>query len=145
MAIQSFKRNQNLIDHLNSLIIYCKLRQLDKMDYNHLNSEQAEASRELIKKFIHKLLMYVNSNKGKGMLGVDSRLRTFVRRFEEAKGRKHQFTSKLFKDSPEQVIDILDNLNSSEGLDALIISLTELRTIVQSHISGDLKELIKGL
>lgn len=144
MAIQSFKRNQSLIDHLNSLLVYYKLKKLGKADQQQVDMESIKASKELVKDFISKILSYSNNHQGKGILGVDSRLRIFVRRFEDAKTRKHQFKSLLFKDTPEKVIVLLDDENGSEDLKVIINALSELRTMVEAHNHVDLKELIEG-
>lgn len=144
LAIQSFKRNQSLIDHLNKLLIFYKLNILDSSD--EVEQLNIEKSKEIIESFLKKILDFTASSKSKeAILGIDSRLRSFVRSFEDAKNRKWQFKSRLFKESPYDILKLMENPKSKEDLEAIVSSLSDLRTIVETHNSVDLKELIEGI
>lgn len=144
LAIQSFKRNQSLIDHLNKLLIFYKLNILDSSD--EVEQLNIEKSKEIIESFLKKILDFTASSKSKeAILGIDSRLRSFVRSFEDAKNRKRQFKSRLFKESPYDILKLMENPKSKEDLGAIVSSLSDLRTIVETHNSVDLKELIEGI
>ena len=144
LAIQSFKRNQGLIDHLNKLLVYYKLKILGRNE--EIKQYDIEDSKTTIESFLKKILDFTSPSKNKeAILGVDSRLRSFVRSFEDAKNRKRQFKSKLFKESPYEILSLMENPQSKEDLESIVNSLSDLRTIVETHNSVDLKELIEGI
>ena len=144
LTIQSFKRNQGLIDHLNKLLVYYKLKILGRNE--ELKQYDIDDSKTTIELFLKKILDFTsNSKNNKAILGVDSRLRSFVRRFEDAKNRKRQFKSKLFKESPYEILSLMENPQSKEDFETIVNSLSDLRTIIESHNSEDLKDLIEGI
>lgn len=144
LTIQSFKRNQGLIDHLNKLLVYYKLRILGNDE--ELKKYDIDESKSTIELFLKRILDFTSSSANKeAILGVDSRLRTFVRSFEDAKTRKRQFKSKLFKESPYEILSLMENPQSIEDIESIVSSLSDLRTIVETHNSIDLKELIEGI
>lgn len=133
-----------MIDHLNKLLIFYKLNILDSSD--EVEQLNIEKSKEIIESFLKKILDFTASSKSKeAILGIDSRLRSFVRSFEDAKNRKWQFKSRLFKESPYDILKLMENPKSKEDLEAIVSSLSDLRTIVETHNSVDLKELIEGI
>jgi hypothetical protein len=144
LSIQSFKRNQGLIDHLNKLLVYYKLKILESSD--EVKQQDIDESKTVIESFLKKILDFTaNSTNREAILGVDSRLRSFVRSFEDAKSRKRQFKSRLFKESPYEILELLKNPYSKDELEIIVNSLTDLRTIVETHNSVDLKELIESI
>jgi hypothetical protein len=144
LAIQSFKRNQDLIDHLNKLIVFYKLTKINKQE--EFQQSDIELSKTTVASFLKRILDFTEKGENReAMMGVDSRLRSFVRSFEDAKIRRRQFRSKLFKDSPYHFISTLNNPKSKEDLDDIIGSLSELRSIIEIHNNLDLKELLEGI
>ena len=59
LAIQSFKRNQILIDHLNKLLIFHKLNMLDSSD--EIEQLDIEKSKIFIESFLKKILDFTTS------------------------------------------------------------------------------------
>jgi len=106
--------------------------------------EIKEAEQE-IKLFLEKLSGLVKSledKKGDPLTGTDYRLRNLARNFVDAKSKRRMYKSILFKTSPEPVLDMLQNNNISENL---IDSLTELRRLLEEHISTDSSKIFGHL
>jgi len=145
LTIQSFKRNQTLIDHVNKLLIHYKLLLVKKS--HELVQNNIEESQNFLREFLNSILQFTqkpDSDK-EAILGTDSRLRSFIRSFEVAKNKKRQFKSKLFKSDPFEIVNLIGNSKTEEEYNQLINALTELRTIVETHNTADLKELIEGI
>ena len=144
LTIQSFKRNQSLIDHLNKLLVNYKLDLIGEKGYE--KPAELNEAKVIIKTFLEKILNFTNQTvDDKALLGIDSRLRSFVRSFQEAKTRKKQFKSELFKENPGEILKLIDNPESDSDLQTLINSFAELRTIIETHSSTDLKELLESI
>jgi len=98
LSVQSFQRNQSLLEALNNYLIHIKLT----------------------------------------AKGLDSK---FQPEIIEAKGKKSRFTSVLFRQNPECVIEMLESENT-DSTKELIKSLTELGNLIEDHLSTDTKEVI---
>ena len=75
------------------------------------------------------------------LVGLDTRFKSLVNQFNEAKGKKSRFTSVLFRQNPECVIEMLESRNT-DSQNELIKSLTELGNLIEDHLSTDTKEVI---
>ena len=143
LTVQSFQRNQNLLDLINKLLIHFKL---EMEGYNSMFSEkEIQEAEQKIKLFLEKLTRLVKSledNKGEPLTGTDYRLRNLARNFVDAKSKRRKYKSVLFKSSPQPVLEMLQNNERGENL---IDSLTELRTLVEEHISADSSEIFGHL
>lgn len=143
LTVQSFQRNQNLLDLINMLLIHFKLEMEGHNSmFNEVEIQEAE---QKIKLFLEKLTRLVKSledNKGEPLTGTDYRLRNLARDFVDAKNKGRKYKSVLFKASPLPVLEMLQNNERSENL---IDSLTELRTLVEEHISADSSEIFGHL
>jgi hypothetical protein len=141
LSIQSFQRSQNLLDIINRYLIHLKLSAKGIDDKQ--TKEEIKDAENKIKLFIEKLdnLVKIESKKTDPLTGLDIRYRKLIRNFVEAKSKKSRFKSSLFKGSPNKVLELIIS-NNSEDKKELINSLTELRTLLEDHISVDLKELI---
>ena len=143
LTVQSFQRNQSLLDLINKLLIHFKLK-MEGHDSMFSKDEINEAEQK-IRLFLEKLTQLVKSledNKGEPLTGTDFRLRSLARNFVDAKGKRRKYKSILFKKSPQLVLEMLQNNQNSENL---IDSLTELRTLVEEHISADSSEIFGHL
>jgi hypothetical protein len=144
LAMQSFERNQGLLERINKLLIHLKLSRKgidDKMGQAEIND-----AKDLIVKFLTKLDTLVISieQTSDPLTGIDLRYRNLVRKYVEAKGRKTKFKSTLFKNSPKKVLDLM-NSNDSEDIVKLIDSLAEFRSLLEDHAVVDTRELIGDL
>lgn len=143
LTVQSFQRNQNLLDLINKLLIHFKL---EMEGHNSMFSEkEIQEAEQKIKLFLEKLTRLVKSledNKGEPLTGTDYRLRNLARNFVDAKSKRRKYKSVLFKSSPQPVLEMLQNNERGENL---IDSLTELRTLVEEHISADSSEIFGHL
>ncbi len=143
LTVQSFQRNQNLLELINNLLIHFKL-EMDGHDSSFSEEEIKEAEKK-IKAFLEKLTSLVKSledKKGEPLTGTDYRLRNLARNFVDAKSKRKKYKSVLFKASPEPVLEMLQNNVRDKNL---IDSLTELRTLVEEHISADSSEIFGQL
>ncbi len=143
LTVQSFQRNQSLLDLINKLLIHFKLeKEGHQSTFGDIEIREAEQS---IKRFLEKITLLVKSleeNKGEALTGTDYRLRSLARNFVDAKTKKRKYKSVLFKVSPEPVLQMLE---ANERSDKLISSLSELRTLLEEHISADSTEIFGHL
>ncbi len=140
LAFQSFETNQAILGLINKLIIYIKLKSR-KIDAKISNEEINYAKGKLIV-FLSKLdISLENRLQSNILFGIDERNRMLVRNFLEAKSKTRKFKSPLFKKSPSEVIKLLEKQNFFKE-ESLVESLSELRTLIEEHLTVDLKELI---
>lgn len=135
LTVQSFQRDQNLLDQINKLLIHIKL-QAEGIG-SSFSDEQIKEALKLVENFLMKLSFLVKSledKKGEALMGTDYRLRNLARNFVDAKGKRRKYKSLLFKASPEPVLEMLRKDDRSQSL---IDSLSELRTLIEEHISID--------
>lgn len=141
LSIQSFQRSQNLLDIINKYLIHLKLS--SKGIDDKVSKDEISTAKETVENFLKKLDVLVNieAKKTDPLTGLDIRYRRLIRNFVEAKSKRSRFKSTLFKSSPGRVLELV-NSTKLEDKKELINSLTELRTLLEDHISVDLKELI---
>jgi hypothetical protein len=141
LSFQSFETNQAVLGLINKLIIYIKLEN-QNID-SKIGIEEYNASEEKLIRFLEKLNESLLENKSSAnlVLGMDERNRTLVKNFLEAKSRSQKYKSILFKKSPLDVVQLLRN-PTRENRQSLLDSLAELRSLIEEHISFDIKELI---
>lgn len=141
LAIQSFERNQGLLDNINKLLIHLKLSQKGIDD--NMDQDEISFAKSLITSFFGKLSTLVNEaeDASNPLTGIDMRYRSLVRKYVDAKGKKKQFKSALFKNSPQQVL-LLMNSSESSDITKLIESLSEFRSLLEDHGIVDTRELI---
>lgn len=144
LSVQSFQRNQSLLEALNNYLIHIKLtaKGLD----SKFQPEIIAAAKESILSFLKQLNEVVSQNEKDGssitrLVGLDTRFKSLVNQFNEAKGKKSRFTSVLFRQNPECVIEMLESRNT-DSQNELIKSLTELGNLIEDHLSTDTKEVI---
>ena len=98
--------------------------------------------REKLIAFLNKLDTALENRVQSNILfGMDERNRMLVRNFLEAKSKTKKFKSPLFKKSPSEVIKLLEKQFFYKE-ESLIGSLSELRTLIEEHLTVDIKELI---
>ncbi|RZJ92131.1 MAG: hypothetical protein EOO20_02880 [Chryseobacterium sp.] len=143
LAFQSFERNQGILEAINKLLIHLKLEQKGL----EIKTDIAEANqaRLFIQEFLSKLGSLVANEQNFGSLaGIDMRYRSLVRKYMEAKGKRRQFKSLLFRSSPNEILSLLQ-ADGKAGNDELISSLTEFRKLLSDHGFSDLRELIGNI
>lgn len=144
LSVQSFQRNQGLLEALNNYIIYLKLKA--KGVDGKFKSEKIQEAKDTILAFLNRLNKVVPNNEKTEtsptrLLGLDSRFKTLVRQFTEAKGKTSRYKSILFRQDPTIVIEFINNDTTSNSK-KLIESLTELGNLIEDHISIDTKEVL---
>ena len=144
LAIQSFERNQGLMECVNKLLIHLKLSAKGIDDQLPIN--ELAGAKTLVTAFLVKLSGLVGSieNTADPLTGIDLRYRNLVRKYVEAKSRRQQFKSALFRNSPQKVLDLMDSEKPEDRL-KLIDSLTEFRSLLEDHGLADVRELMGGL
>ena len=161
LSVQSFQRNQGLLEALNNFLIYLKLK--SKGLDSKFKAEKIEEAKATILLFLKQLNDVVSEKAtillflkqlndvvsednnmeapSTRLLGLDTRFKSLVSQFNEAKGKKRRFKSVLFRQNPTPVIQMLnkDEIGSSKEL---IDSLTELGNLIEDHLSTDTREVI---
>ncbi|MCB9041183.1 MAG: hypothetical protein H6557_31555 [Lewinellaceae bacterium] len=144
LSVQSFQRNQGLLEALNNFLIYLKLK--SKGLDSKFKAEKIEEAKATILLFLKQLNDVVSEDNNMEapstrLLGLDTRFKSLVSQFNEAKGKKRRFKSVLFRQNPTPVIQMLnkDEIGSSKEL---IDSLTELGNLIEDHLSTDTREVI---
>lgn len=141
LTIQSFEKNQNLLELINKLLIHFKLTEKGLDD--KMSAEEIEESKTALTNFLKKLNLQIHGiESGSDTLtGIDQRSRKLIRNFMEARSRGTKFKSDLFKSSPSRVLEMMNSTNKDEKA-ALIGSLTELRGLLEEHVVLDAQDLI---
>lgn len=144
LAFQSFERNQGLQDAINKLLIHLKLSAKGVDD--RLTAAEVSEAREMIIAFLLKLNALVGDlgHDMHALMGIDLRYRSLVKKYMEAKGKKQQFRSVLFRVSPDKMLELLRAEGLGDQKD-LIESLTEFRTLMEDHGLKDVRTLMGGL
>jgi hypothetical protein len=141
LAIQSFQRNQDLLNAINTLSIRTKLGSGGHTDEDRTETAQA---RETLASFLKNLAQVVDQaeqTESGPLLGVDPRLRQLAGDFSRAR-QGARFRSRLFQ---EPLSDTVDSLTSTEPTDrqALVESLSELRTLIEEHVQTDVVQILE--
>jgi hypothetical protein len=141
LTIQSFERNQNLLELINKLLIHFKLT--EKGIDDKLTSEEVDESKKALTTFLKNLSSLAMSveKESDALTGVDVRFRKLVRNFMEARNRGVKFKSALYMNSPSKVLEFLNSTDKTER-SQLIDGLTELRGLLEDHVASDARDLI---
>lgn len=141
LTIQSFEKNQNLLELLNKLLIHFKLTEKGLDD--KMSVEEIEESKKALTNFLKKLNLQIHGMETgmETLTGIDLRSRKLIRNFMEARRGGTKFKSDLFKSSPSKVLEMMNSTNKEEKTD-LISSLTELRGLLEEHVALDAQDLI---
>lgn len=141
LSIQSFQRNQELVNDINRLLIYYKL--LDSGIDDRISEDEIKNSKISISDFlvrVNELIPKFQTKSSEPFFGVDYRMKELAQSFAEAKG-SNKYKSILFKEN----IDKLKNIFSSQdpvNKEDVILSLSELRNLLEDQISIDSKEIL---
>lgn len=141
LTIQSFERNQNLLELINKLLIHFKLA--EKGIDDKLTSDEVDESKKALTTFLKSLSSMAMSveKESDALTGVDVRLRKLVRNFMDARNRGLKFKSALYMNSPSKVLEFLNSTDKTERAQ-LIDGLTELRGLLEDHVASDTRDLI---
>ncbi len=142
LAIQSFQRSQVLLAAINTLSIHTKLRLAGASDEER--AEAAVKAREKLASFLEafeKIVQQAEQADGEALLGIDPRLQQLARSFVTAKRDKNRFHSALFTQSPSETVGLLASADEKDQ-QALVESLTDLRTLVEEHIYTDTHQIL---
>ncbi|MCB0539285.1 MAG: hypothetical protein KDE33_17345, partial [Bacteroidetes bacterium] len=96
LSVQSFQRNQGLLEALNNFLIYLKLK--SKGLDSKFKAEKIEEAKATILLFLKQLNDVVSEDNNMEapstrLLGLDTRFKSLVSQFNEAKGKKRRFKS----------------------------------------------------
>jgi hypothetical protein len=145
LSIQSFQRNQSLLDYINKVVIYLKL--VGKNIDSKISIEEVTHAKGVIEKFLTKLnglVVSVENDVNEPLTGVDLKLRSFAKSFVDARSRRTKFKSPLFVSDIEYIKNLLSS-NGVENKQALIDSLNDLKLLLDEQISLDTKEIISEI
>lgn len=145
LSIQSFQRNQSLLDYISKVVIYLKLtgKNLD----SKISIEEVNHAKGIIAKFLTKLnglVISVENDANDPLTGVDLKLRSFAKSFVDARSRRTKFKSPLFVGNIEHIQTLL-NSDAEENRAALIDSLNDLKLLLDEQVSLDTKEIISEI
>jgi hypothetical protein len=143
LAIQSFQRSQDLLAAINTLSIHTKLRLSGVADEER--AEAAAEARGKLASFLEDFTKIVNQAEqaeGGILLGIDPRLQQLARSFVTAKRNRNRFHSTLFTRSPSETAGLLTSTDE-EDQQALVESLTDLRTLVEEHMHTDTARILE--
>jgi hypothetical protein len=142
LAIQSFQRSQDLLAAINTLSIHTKLRLSGVADEER--AEAAATARHKLASFLEafeKIVQQAEQAEGGVLLGIDPRLQQLVNSFVAAKHDGRRFHSRLFTQSPSEAVGLLAS-TEEEDQQALVECLTDLRILVEEHISTDTHQIL---
>lgn len=141
LTAQSFERNQTLLEAINKLIIHLNLSAKGIDD--RMEEVEIRSAYDIVRSFLKKLETVSNDaekSRHEPIIGLDDRDRRLVRNYVEAKSRTVKYKSPLFRQSPADVLAVLDG-DRPEDKKALIASLLELTSLLEEHLALDTKEL----
>lgn len=144
LAIQSFRRDQDLLAAINTLSIHTKLKLAGIADEER--AEAVAAARETLASFLEafeEIVRQAGQAEGGALLGIDPRLRQLARSFVAAKRDRRRFRSTLFTQSPSEVVDLLGSADKKDQ-QALVECLRDLRILVEEHIHTDAHRILTG-
>ncbi len=145
LDIKSFHRNQKLLDSINLILIHLKL--LSTNIHSRVEDDKINLAIQYLVSFLDQLenlVIKVEKRDEDPLIGADIRLRTFAKCFVEAKGRKTKFRSSLFQSSIPLIQGMIQN-DLRENSSEIILSLTELRILLEEQISIDSKSIISEI
>ena len=143
LAIQSFQRSQDLLVAINTLSIHTKLKLSGLADEER--AEAASEARGKLASFLEafeKIVQQAERAEGGILLGIDPRLQQLARSFVAAKRDRNRFHSTLFTQSPSETVSLLASADEKDQ-QALVESLTDLRTLVEEHVQVDAARILE--
>ena len=142
LTIQSFQQSQDLLDAINTLSIHLKLKLAGIKDAESEGAlTEARGKLSVFVRFIDKVFDRFAQVEYEPLTGMDPRQRQLIRSFASAKRNKKKYRSDLFRKSPEVVEKLLYSKKPEEQR-RLIESLSELRTLLEEHISEDTRRIL---
>jgi len=144
LSVQSMKLNQSIIGAINTLSIHLKLKLVGEEDVKPTN--EIKEARNIIIEWItefDKSLAAYEQNSYQALTGISPRQQQLVKRFESAK-RKGEFTSKLFRETPKEIVGMLST-DRPESINELLRSLADLRALLEEHNQMDIHNLVPDL
>jgi hypothetical protein len=141
LAIQSFQRNQDVLSAINTLSIRTKLGSGGHTDEDRTETAQA---RETLASFLENLAQVVDQveqTESGPLLGVDPRLRQLAGDFSRAR-QGARFRSRLFREPLSDTVHLLTSAKPADQ-QALVESLSELRTLIEEHVQTDVVQILE--
>jgi hypothetical protein len=141
LAIQSFQRDQNLLSAINTLSIHTKLELAGVADEER--AEAAAKARGELASFLETLTRVADQiEQENALVGIDPRLRKLARRFVAARRNRRRFRSSLFTESLSDVMRLLTPEDEEEQ-QALVESLSDLRSLIEEHVYTDANQIFE--
>jgi len=144
LSVQSMKSNHSIIGAINTLSIHLKLT--TKGMESPKSDDDVILAKNTIREWLTEFDKYLSAyeqNSFQALTGISPRLQQFVKRFESAK-RKREFSSPIFRESPNKILELLSN-NQPKKVNELLASLSDLRTLLEEHNQMDLQNLVPDL
>ena len=142
LAFQNFKQGQDLISAINTLSIHLKLQLLNVNDEERTQAvDNAKTVLSAFLKTFDAVVVRIEQAKSEPITGIEPRLHQFANRFVNAKHRRNQFRSLLFRTSPAHIEEMLHSTEVEDQTN-LIKSLTELRTLLEENLYNDTIQVI---
>jgi len=141
LAIQSFQRNQDVLSAINTLSIRTKLGSGGHTDQVRAETAQARETLASFLKNLAQVVDQVEQAESGPLLGVDPRLRQLAGDFSRARQRA-RFRSRLFREPLSDTVDLLTSTKSADQ-QALVESLSELRTLIEEHVQTDVVQILE--
>lgn len=142
MAFQSFRQSQDLLAAINTLLIHLKLNLAGIDDRGR--AQAAEHAKNVLAEFLGtlaKVVGQIEKGKSQPLTGVDPRLRQLATAYVAARRRKGKLSSEISPKSLTTVTALLFSTSPREQQD-LLESLSELRSLLEDHISADASLLL---
>ncbi|MDZ7399194.1 MAG: hypothetical protein ONB37_03410 [candidate division KSB1 bacterium] len=135
ISYQSFVKNQQLLEAINTLSIHTKLKLAGDADSGR--SQEVEQAKQQIAHFITTFDQLIQKNNDDQTLhGADERLRQLLQDFYSARRDNQKFRSQFFTKSPSQILKLMAS-DKTEDEEALVECLRELRLLIEQHVHAD--------
>jgi hypothetical protein len=142
LNIASFYQNQTILDAINNLLLYYKLK--DKVVDTGIDAGTLANAKEAVLGFSDRLapvVQKVEQHDEEPLVGTDMRLRKFAKSFVEAKGKKGRYTSSLFQSNISALHSLLRDGSASDAAE-IIRSLSDLRLLFEEQVSIDSRSIV---
>lgn len=140
MDVQSFLSDQGVLLAINDLSIAIKQELAGVV--RKQRTDKANEAKKKLRRFLARLNRILVSKDQDTVLGVDPRFRQLVEDFEASRNDTARFKSRLMRDGPASVIDLLDSMDVVSRK-ALLESLSELRRVVSRHQQADAAAILE--
>ena len=145
LAVQSFRKSQDVLASINTLSIHLKLAVAGLSDDER--AERAHQARKTLMSFLETLepvIDTIESGEAKPLLGVDPRFRQLAKNFLAAKRNHRRFHSAPFQNRFSQFKQLLTS-ERAEDREPLLESLDELRVLIEEHVHTDTERVLGDL